>query len=80
MYQLVGRGDPSRQTSAQWLAVAYLWFTWNGEQRRFKAVMRSPVRSALRRMGRDFASGLSAESTTGLPPRWTHKDLFWRLR
>ena len=25
------RGDPSRQTSAQWLAVAYQWFSWNGE-------------------------------------------------
>ncbi len=43
------RGDPSRQTSAQWLAMACLWFTWNGEQRRFKAVMRSPVSLAARR-------------------------------
>ena len=25
------RGDPPRQTSAQWLAVAYQWFSWNGE-------------------------------------------------
>jgi hypothetical protein len=28
------------------LAVAYQWFTWNGEQRRFKAVMRSPASPA----------------------------------
>ena len=60
--------------------MAYQWFSRNGEHRRFTAAMRSPVRSALRRMGRDFASGLAAESTTGLPPGWTHKDLFWRLR
>ena len=46
------RGDPSRQTSAQWLAVAYQWFSWNGEPRRFHVVMRSSARPVALRMGR----------------------------
>ncbi len=32
--------------------MAYQWFSWNGERRRFKAVMRSPASPAVRRMGR----------------------------
>ena len=46
------RGDPSRQTSAQWLAVACQWFSWNGEPRRFHVVMRSSARPVALRMGR----------------------------
>jgi hypothetical protein len=42
---MMSQGEGIRGLRRKW-AVACLWCSWNAEKRRFKAVMRSPVRLA----------------------------------